>query len=65
MFKGGVKEGASPPLFIFLSPSPRLERGTKGVRLINKKIRVWEEKYRLRRGVSLAVTGSHLWYQYQ
>jgi len=34
--KGGVQEGAKPPLFISFSPSPRMERGTQGVRLINK-----------------------------
>jgi hypothetical protein len=30
MFKGGVKEGASPPLFIFLSPLSKIGEGDKG-----------------------------------
>jgi hypothetical protein len=31
-------KGAKPPFFYFKSPSPRVERGTKGVRLINKNL---------------------------
>jgi len=34
--RGGLR-GAKPPLFRKNSPSPRVERGIKGVRLINKR----------------------------
>jgi hypothetical protein len=48
---GGGSRGGEAPL-PFYSPSPRVERGTKGVRLINKNKcrRVWEEKHGLKRG---------------